>query len=99
MVDQLEEGIASFQRCIESRDREAAEAVLHPEYGLVLVHPVKAVMSRIRWLELLPDYLVHSYSVEERVVDVDGDLAAANSPSRDGGHRARGGQERPLRHQ
>ncbi len=76
MVDQLEEGIASFQGCIESRDREAAEDLLHPEYALVLVQPVKAVMSRTRWLELLPDYVVHSYSVEERVVDVDGDVAA-----------------------
>ena len=55
MVDQLEDGIASFQRCIESRDREAAEDLLHPEYALVLVQPGKAVMPRIRWLELLPD--------------------------------------------
>ena len=76
MVDQLAEGIASFQRCIESRDREAAEDVLHPEYALVLLQPVKAVMTRFRWLELLPDYVVHSYTVEERVVDVDGDVAA-----------------------
>ena len=76
MVDQLEDGIASFQRCIESRDREAAEDVLHPEYALVLVQPGKAVLSRIRWLELLADYVVHSYAVEERVIDVDGDVAA-----------------------
>lgn len=33
-------------------------------------------MSRTRWLEVLPDYVVHSYSVEERVVDLDGDVAA-----------------------
>ncbi len=76
MVDQLEDRIASFQTCIESRDREAAEDVLHPQYALVLVQPVRAVMSRTRWLEVLPDYVVHSYSVEERVVDLDGDVAA-----------------------
>lgn len=76
MVDQLEDGIASFQRCIESRDREAAEDLLHPGYALVLVQPVKAVMPRIRWLELLPDYVVHSYTTEERIIDVDGDVAA-----------------------
>ena len=76
MVDQLEDRIASFQRCIESRDRETAEDLLHPEYALVLVQPGKAVMPRIRWLELLPDYVVHAYTVEERIVDVDGDVAA-----------------------
>ncbi len=76
MVDQLEDRIASFQTCIESRDREAAEDVLHPQYALVLVQPVRAVMSRTRWLEVLPDYVVHSYCVEERVVDLDGDVAA-----------------------
>lgn len=33
-------------------------------------------MPRSRWLEVLPDYVVHSYRVEERVLDVDGDGAA-----------------------
>lgn len=75
MADQLDEAIASFQRCIEARDRETAEDVLHLEYALVLVQPTKPVMSRTRWLELLPGYVVHSYTVEERVIDVDGDVA------------------------
>ena len=76
MTEQLEDRIASFQACIEARDREAAEDVLHAGYALVLVQPVGAVMSRSRWLEVLPEYVVRSYRVEERIVDVDGDVAA-----------------------
>ena len=33
-------------------------------------------MPRARWLEVLPDYVVHDYRVEERFVDVADDLAA-----------------------
>lgn len=38
--------------------------------------PVAAIVSKDRWLATLPEYLVHSYDVEERVIDVDGDVAA-----------------------
>jgi ketosteroid isomerase-like protein len=68
--------IDDFERCIESRDRTLADAVLDPDYALVLVHPAPAVMPRERWLEILPDYVVHEYEVQERTVDVDGDTAA-----------------------
>lgn len=40
------------------------------------MQPVRAVVARERWLATLPDYVVHSYDVQERVVDVDGDCAA-----------------------
>jgi ketosteroid isomerase-like protein len=76
VVGALEDRMAAFQRCIEARDRAAAEDVLHAGYALVLVQPARAVMLRARWLEVLPDYVVHSYRVEEQVVDVDGDVAA-----------------------
>ena len=33
-------------------------------------------MPRKRWLEVLPAYVVHDYEVEERFIDVDGDVAA-----------------------
>ena len=33
-------------------------------------------MERERWLEVLADYVVHSYVVEERLVTVEGDVAA-----------------------
>ena len=64
-----------FQRCIEERDRAAAEAILDDDYALVLVQPAKAVMPRSRWLEVLADYVVHSYDVREMVMDVDDDVA------------------------
>ena len=66
-----------FRRCIEERDRSAAEELLDPDYALVLVQPTRAVMARDRWLEVLRDYVVHSYRVIEGIVDVDGDLAVA----------------------
>jgi ketosteroid isomerase-like protein len=65
----------AFQRCIEQRDVQAAKTVLDGEYALVLVHPEPIVMPREHWLEVLPDYIVHSYTLHERQVDVDGDCA------------------------
>ena len=64
-----------FDRCIQERDQAAAQTVLDDDYALVLVQPTHAVIPRARWLEVLPDYVVHDYAVEDSVVDVDGDLA------------------------
>jgi len=74
--EDLEAQAEAFQRCIEARDGAAARDVLDEDYALVLVHPQPAVMPRARWLEVLPEYVVHEYRVEERVVDVQGDTAA-----------------------
>lgn len=68
--------IDDFQRCIEQRDGTLAADVLHPDYELQLVQPSSATMARDRWLEVLDDYVVHSYVVEERLVTVEGDVAA-----------------------
>ena len=76
MDHDLAKRIEAFQQCIEERDAVAAERILHPEYALVLVQPSPAVMPRQRWLEVLPAYVVHEYGVEERVIDVAGDVAA-----------------------
>ena len=65
----------AFQRCIEERDASGAEDLLDDDYALVLVQPARAVMPRQRWLEVLADYLVHSYNIEEQIVDVDVDCA------------------------
>lgn len=65
-----------FRRCIEQRNQAEAEAVLDDDYALVLVQPVGAMMPRARWLEVLPDYVVHEHAVEETFVHVDGDTAA-----------------------
>lgn len=65
-----------WQRAIEQRDRPAAEQLLHPDYALVLVHPVPAVMPRARWLEVLADYVVHEYEIEETTVGLCPNAAA-----------------------
>ena len=75
MPDDLHDAMTVFQDCIIARDREAAESVLDPDYALVRVQPVPGVMPRSRWLDVLPDYVVHDYAVEESVIDIDGDLA------------------------
>lgn len=75
MTPDLQAAMARFERCIEERDRATAEAVLDDDYALVLVQPARAVVPRERWLEVLPDYVVHDYAVEESVLEVDGDLA------------------------
>jgi hypothetical protein len=74
-MDDLADAMRRFQECIENRDRELAEGVLDDDYALVLVQPAPAVMPRARWLEVLGDYVVHSNSTDESVVDIDGDLA------------------------
>ncbi len=76
MDDRLLAAISDFQNCIEKRDRAGAERVLDDEYRLVLVAPSKAVMPRDRWLDVLPDYIVHEYVVEEQIVDHDDAIAA-----------------------
>jgi hypothetical protein len=74
--DDLMNAINEFQRCIEARDRAAAEEILEPAYALVLVAPSRAEMPRAQWLEVLEDYIVHDYVVEEQIVDEDGSEAA-----------------------
>jgi hypothetical protein len=65
----LQQRIDAFQRCIEQRDRDAAEEILDQGYTLLLVQPVRSVVPRQQWLDVLADYVVHSYAVEEQIVD------------------------------
>jgi hypothetical protein len=73
---ELERRLADFQRAIEARDSEAAQSVLDESYALVLVQPTPVIVTRAQWLAMLPDYVVHEWTVQESVVDVDGDCAA-----------------------
>lgn len=41
----------------------------------MLMHPTKAVLPRARWLEALPNYVVHDCVAEDDVADVDDDVA------------------------
>lgn len=77
MEEQLQAAMSRFQECIATRDRSLAESVLDQDYALMLVQPTPAVMPRERWLDLLPDYVVHSPVVNDMVVEVDGDVAVA----------------------
>jgi ketosteroid isomerase-like protein len=75
----LSAAMRSFDEAVQGRDEALAESVLDEDYALVLVHPAPATMPRARWLEVLEHYVVHSYSVEEQVVDESGDVAAVLS--------------------
>jgi hypothetical protein len=72
----IETRLVDFQRVIEARDVDAAQDVLDQHYALVLVQPVPLFVTRAAWLAALPGYVVHEWTVQEHVVDVDGDCAA-----------------------
>jgi hypothetical protein len=74
--DALEQQIANFDRCVVDRDIELAETVLAPDFALVFVQPALTVMPRARWLQVLPDYVVHSYEVQEKALDRSAHCAA-----------------------
>jgi len=74
--DRLQAQMAAFQQCVLDRDRELAESVLHPDYALVTTNPLM-VAPRSSWLTLLPDYVVHSWTVGEHLLDVAGGTAVA----------------------
>lgn len=78
-LDNLADAIRQFDRVVRDRDRSAAEQLLDDEYALVLVHPVPAFMPRERWLEVLGDYLVHSFDLEERHIDESDGIGAVLS--------------------
>lgn len=79
MTDDLREAMDAFQRAVLERDVGLAETVLDDDYALVLVQPSAARMPRARWLEVLPDYVVHDYVVGDEMVDTYGDVAAVLS--------------------
>jgi ketosteroid isomerase-like protein len=63
-----------WERAIQDRDPDAARRVLAEDYALVLVYPAPSTVHVGAWLAMLPDYVVHEWKVEERVVDVTGNL-------------------------
>ena len=48
--------------------------LLDDDYTLVLVQPARSLATRDQWLKTLPDYHEHEWSVQEQVVEVDGDV-------------------------
>jgi len=75
-VDVLLERAARWDAAIKERDLVAAESLLASDFALELVQPVRSVMGRDVWLEMLADYVVHEWEVEEQVVDQGEDVAA-----------------------
>jgi ketosteroid isomerase-like protein len=66
----------AWDAAVKDRDEAAAGSLLADDFALELVQPVRNVMGRAVWLEMLADYVVHEWEVEERIVDLDGDVAA-----------------------
>ncbi len=73
---ELTDQFARFEQVWTSRDPERAAGVLHEDFALVLVHPAPGLTLRSRWLEMLPDYIVHAWTVLEHRVDVEGDVVS-----------------------
>jgi hypothetical protein len=67
---------ALWDQAIRDRDESRAGQFLAPGFAHEQVEPVRTVMSRDVWLEMLADYVVHEWTVEEQIVDLDGDVAA-----------------------
>jgi hypothetical protein len=65
-----------WDEVVATRDQDAALTVLDEDFALVLVHPTPARVPLVQWLATLPDYVVHSWEVQERQVDVSADVAA-----------------------
>lgn len=74
--DDLADAMRQFDDAVQQRDRSALDEVLDADYALVLVHPAAVFMPRGRWLDVLADYVMHDYAIEEQYVDIDGDVAA-----------------------
>jgi hypothetical protein len=66
---------AFWTEALLARDVDAADAVLHDGYALVLVHPVAALVDRGEWLRTLPDYVISGWDVRGSAWDVRGDVA------------------------
>jgi ketosteroid isomerase-like protein len=74
--DDLLRRVAVWDAAVRDRDEAAAAEVIADDFALQLVQPVRNVMNRQVWLEVLADYVVQEWDVEEEIVDVDGDVAA-----------------------
>lgn len=77
--DDLAAAMRRFDDAVQQRDRLAADEVLDEDYALVLVQPTAIVMPRARWLQVLDDYVVHAYVIEEQHIDLVDDVAAVLS--------------------
>jgi ketosteroid isomerase-like protein len=75
-TDELLERVARWDAALRERDERAADALLAPDFAVELVQPVRSLMDRDIWLEVLADYVVDEWVVEEQVVDQAEDVAS-----------------------
>lgn len=75
-LDELRARAALWDAAVKDRDETAAGRLLAADFALELVQPVRNVMNRQVWLEVLADYVVHEWAVEEEIVDVGNEYAA-----------------------
>lgn len=72
--------LAAEDRWLETilaRDAKSAEAILHPDYRLIVGiegQPLR-VIPRQEWLALLPDYRITAHAITDRHVSIYGDVA------------------------
>ena len=66
-----------WAEAIQNRDVATAEQILAPEYALMAAGLGK--MPRDKWLALLPEYVVHSYSFDDVTIHVYGETAVMRS--------------------
>jgi hypothetical protein len=76
LTDDVLAAADTFQLALEARDASALEPLLHEDFALVPLQPSRAVMPRERWLAVLPEYRIHEYRIDDRIVDRDHDVAA-----------------------
>jgi hypothetical protein len=75
-ADDLLRRAALWDAAFRDRDEFAAADLLDPDFAQELVHPLRNVMTRSVWLEVLPEYVIEEWDVEDQIIDVDGDFAA-----------------------
>jgi ketosteroid isomerase-like protein len=67
----------AWAEVIQRRDVAAADRILGAEYALMA--PGVGELPRAKWLENLPDYVVHSYEFTDVKVQVYGETAVMRS--------------------
>ncbi len=73
-LDDLAGRSDDFERVVLDRDAELASKTLAEDFALVLVHPAPLVVTRAEWIATLPDYMVHAWEVQERMIEVRNDV-------------------------
>lgn len=75
-LDELLARVRAWDAAVQARDEDACGGLLASDFALELVQPVRNVMTRDVWLEVLVDYVVHDWQVEDEIVDLDGNVGA-----------------------